>query len=405
MLRTLASSTALVTLLLSSPPTRAALQAEPDPTLEPLIRAGRLELSADEDAFGGPGIAWLAEQGRAARFFVLGESHGNRETPALCRALLPALARAGYGACAIETGPESTRLFIDVLAGGGMQAAEELLLEMPHSLAFLQWRGERELLAAALEHDYAIWGIDQEFIGSARLLLARLQDIALTAQARSLCADAYERAEQGFLVGLETGDRSQGFLSSADADDFAALAAAFADGPPEGQRIVSELAASARVYAHYAAGRYYENNHDRIRLMKRHLVERLDADADQRVLIKLGGAHAGRGYSPYDQLDVGNLAAELAFASGSDSFHLSVFARHSTRAGTRRDFAEGSAHLAPFYAQLEDQPCVFDLRPLRPWASARRESSPTLHSLVFRFDALLLFPDFHGAEALYTLPE
>jgi hypothetical protein len=123
-------------------------------------------------------------------------------------------------------------------------------------------------------------------------------------------------------------------------------------------------------------------------------------------LIKLGSAHAGRGHSPFDQLDVGNLAAELGFAAGSDSFHVFVFGRRSIASdGSANDFAASTAYLKPFYDQLADAPRLFDLRGLRPWASARRESAPELHALIFRFDALLLFPALHAAEELVALPD
>ncbi len=47
---------------------------------------------------------------------------------------------------------------------------------------------------------------------------------------------------------------------------------------------------------------------------------------------------------------------------------------------------------------------VFDLRELRVWASTRRVSDPVLHSLIFRFDAVLLLPAFHPAEDLIQMP-
>ena len=56
--------------------------------------------------------------------------------------------------------------------------------------------------------------------------------------------------------------------------------------------------------------------------------ERLADDPDARVIYKFGAAHTGRGYSPYHQLDLGNQAAELAFAAGGESFHLFVFGRY-----------------------------------------------------------------------------
>ena len=53
----------------------------------------------------GPGADFLVERGRASEFFLLGESHGNVETPRLTSWLMQRLAPAGYSVLAVETGP------------------------------------------------------------------------------------------------------------------------------------------------------------------------------------------------------------------------------------------------------------------------------------------------------------
>lgn len=378
----------------------------PDPAdLAQLVQTAARDLAYEDGAFSGPGYDWLVSEASRAHFTLLGESHGNRETPALTRALLADLRPAGYAAYAIESGPWSTEWFVESARADGEAAIATLTRRYPLSIAFLNWRDEADTVLAALDHDYAVWGIDQEFIACGRLLTRQLVDLAPDDEARTLAQRWNDRAEDGFRTFVEKGDQSQGFMVVVTDPDFDELDRAFTDGPEEARAILSALRASATVYRHYAEGRYFENNRDRIRLMKRTLVDHLDRAGHPRTLIKIGSAHAGRGYSPFDQLDVGNLAAELGFAQGHDSFHVYVFARRSVAAdGSTKDFADGTPELRPFYDQLGDTPRVFDLRPLRAWASAHAERDPELHTLAFRYDAVLLLPELHAAEDLVPLP-
>ena len=72
------------------------------------VAAARSPLSLTEDGLSGDGAEWLLEQAEAARFFLIGESHGNRETCALTDWLLGRCKPLGYDVYATETGPCAT---------------------------------------------------------------------------------------------------------------------------------------------------------------------------------------------------------------------------------------------------------------------------------------------------------
>jgi len=258
-----------------------------------------------------------------------------------------------------------------------------------------------------------VWGLDQEFIGSARFLLAELEAAVEADENAVRQVRAWQdTAREGFAVFAASGDSSRGFLNVIDPVELAAFAGRLPNEARRARRIVEELRQSALVYQHYAAGRYYENNHDRIRLMKRHLAEYLAAagglERAPKVLFKLGSAHAGRGYSPFHQLDVGNAAAELAAARLGDSFHLNVLTVRSVgRDGKEKDWTEEAPYLARFAGHASGSEwSVFDLRALRPYFAAERsrEAHPDLAEIVFRFDALALAPAFSAATPMIPLP-
>lgn len=379
--------------------------------LDRLLAANVLGLTVDGEAISGPGAERLLEDARGSEMVLIGESHGNRETPQLTSGLLAALRPHGYGVLAIETGPLAAELLVDLARDeAGVGAFRFFLEEYPFTFAFFWWREEVEMLRAAVDGGYRVWGLDQEFVGSGRYLLDQLASSLDGAAAEQAAAWA-EQAREGYRRFAEEGDQSAGFLNVVDTAELYRLRDALPESRSRERRILDELAASAIVYQHFGAGRYYLNNRDRIRLMKRHFVEAMSSAGGlqkmPKVLLKFGSAHMGRGYSPFHQLDLGNQAAELSVARGGDSYHLLVLARRSVRGDQSSDWAEQSPYLARLDAHRPEGAWgLFDLAAMRPFfaVKANREAHPDLAETVFRFDALLLAPVFHAADALTPLP-
>lgn len=393
----------------------AAQQAPLDSALAATLEAHRRPLSVEAGVLGGPGAEWLIERAKAARFTLIGESHLNAETPAFTAALLRGLRPLGYTTYVTETGPETTRLLVEALSSDGFEAGEAMLAELPFSLAFLDHREELRTVAEALELGYDVWGVDQEFVGSPRMLLRRLVTIAPDEEARALTEAMLERAMDGFRRFVQDGDRSAAFMVTATEPDLDRLAVAFAgDRDSEATRIVDQLRASWEIYRAYNEQRFYDNNSTRVDLMRRNLLAHMGRAGEQpwsgrRALIKAGSIHAGRGRTPMQVFDLGALAAELSFVSGLESLHIDVLARGSfDEKGAFRDWRERAPDLAPLIDLTpEDGPVVFDLRPLRPLLTQRggkTEAQEELQELVLRFDVVVMFPAFHPADAITPVP-
>ncbi|HPF39777.1 MAG TPA: hypothetical protein P5081_17715 [Phycisphaerae bacterium] len=381
---------------------------EDAPDLRQLIERSRHEATLTADRLRGPGADWLLQRARTSEFTIVGESHGNQETCRFTSWLLRELKGAGYSAYVTETGPCSTALVAETARQSGFEGVSGLIRRTPFSIAFIHLRDEAQLLADAVKLDYACWGIDQEFTGSPRLLLGQLVSQAKSDDAKVIARSALDRANTGFAHFAKTGSKAKAFLSTATPADWKALSTAFATEDESLRDMIDALRASQRIYGLYFRGMYYESNHERVRLMKQTLARNFRDGANPRAVIKIGGAHAGRGYSPFDQLDVGNHIAELAAARGGDSLHICVMARRSVdRDGKATEHDKASN---PIRALLDAAPetgaCVFDLTALRPLLSQppARETHADLHDLAFRFDAILLLPEFHEAESLIPMP-
>lgn len=376
-----------------------AQTSEPDTALASLIRANRHVLILDRD-LGGPGAGFLDAHAAESDFVLVGESHGNRETPRIVDHLRNRLQGQGYGVFAVETGPVVTAAMVERLRSpNGVAALTEFARRYPFGFPFFQWREEAELLHRTVMDGWQVWGLDQEFVGGARFILDRLRELASRERAREVIATWRRHAERGYEAYVEGGDTDQAFMMTATAETFRELRAAFAEGPAEAMWMLDELEESAAVYQLYSSGQNYESNHRRIRLLKRHLADSLSAyrarvGRDAKVLLKFGSVHMGRGYSPLNQLDLGNQAAELGFARGRESFHLTIMAgTYETRTGRDVAALDQAPYLAPLLDVLdEDEWVVIDLSALRPYLHRRqnRQRHQDLTQLVFRYDAAIV---------------
>ncbi|MDX1503099.1 MAG: hypothetical protein R3325_12135 [Thermoanaerobaculia bacterium] len=406
--------TAVLTLLLLAFPAAGRSEEEPaaaDP-LDALIEQNTHRLEWRDDGPSGPGWERIVSEGRAAEFFLIGESHGNRETPRLTVALAKALRPAGYSALGVEVGPITARRLVELCRSGeGVEAFRAFLEEFAFSFPYFWWREEAEMLCRILDEGYEVWGLDQEFIGSARFLLGDLRALVEDPDHRAQ-VDAWLAEADAARAAAEEGGKMDGlFIQTVDPEALRAFADRLPAEAERAREIARELAATAVVYQHYGAQRYFENNRDRVRLIKRYFRQALAGSAagdGAKAIIKMGSVHSGRGRSPMMQLDIGNTASELAALRGGDSFHLVFFTRRSVAAdGSESDWAEEAPALAMLDAHRpEGAWALFDLRPLRSHfaSSKRREQNPDLADYVFRYDALLLADRFHAAETLVPLP-
>jgi uncharacterized protein YukE len=405
-LRTVKAILALVAVLVSVGVPLARAEFADD--LRAAVASHRRPFSIDNGSLNGSGGDWLLERARKARFTLLGEQHHNVETPQLTGALLKGLKAAGYSTYVLESGPVTMRLVVDAVRDGGLSAAETLLTEFPFSVAFLDVPDELRVARDALAMGYAVWGIDQEFIGAAPLLLHRLAELAKSDASRELARSMFDRARDATERFKAAGDYSALFMISATTEDFERLASSFADEASEAGDIIDQLRRSAAAYRAHYQGRSYDNNAARADLMKRNLLDHMRRAGEtvlsqRKVLFKAGATHMGRGRNPQHAYDVGNFAAELAVATGAESFHIWVLDAASAEDGVVSDDSQA----LPIFALPAKGPAVFDLAPLRPLVIQNPDlpdQYETLRERMLRYDALVVFPRLHPTNRILPMP-
>ncbi len=376
---------------------RPALSAEAMAT-DALLASLTMPLRIEGRSLEGPGADWLLAQAAAADFFLLGEQHTTAEIGRLSAGLFERLAPAGYSVAAIEVGPWSTRRMESMLRDG--EDFERYLAEPAHRTVFPFYvlREDAEFLRAVIARsprkDDVLWGLDQEFVGAAPVLLDELERLATSAEQRALLRPL--RAASGTdRMALATGSDAP----------WQSLHEAFA-GNAAAQAIIADILVSRRIYAPYMerGGSYFLANDERERYMKTQLATRLDQSTGPRgewpkVFLKAGAYHLAYGHSPTGVLSLGTFVREYAHARGRTVFsvHVDCLGGESTDVFAGGTAPCKSAYLgpdSPLWKLVDVQkPTLIDLRSLRAKRSAWRDWDEQSKSLILAYDAYLALPN------------
>jgi hypothetical protein len=321
----------------------------PNPTLEQALLQARTSLVLNNGKFSGPGAQVLDNAIQQSRFVLLGEDHITREIPQVAAAICDLMQPDAY---AVEAGPYAARFVNSLLANPNripLMAARENAY--PNNMAFLDIREENDLAAqcAASSHNphFALWGLDQEFVGAAPTLL---ESMAATnpgplSRAAIAAAQTENRAATARVIGMgdfnqlalatDTGTFNQLFLTASTDSGIQALQSAIeADGTPATRDLLHEFTLSRTIFRLYPEN-FPESNLLRSQLLKQHLLDDYLSFKQQtpspHILFKFGFNHTGRGFDPAQQLNIGGFVAELATAEQTQSLHLLIVGARGMR--------------------------------------------------------------------------
>jgi hypothetical protein len=272
---------------------------------------------------GGDGAAVLRDEIGRAQFILWGEDHGFADSAIVLRAVAHDARPFGFKYHVVEVGPLSTGMIADTLAQGGEAGLHKLVHEVPLGIPFLSLKDDAALAEDFLGRDANgtpyLWGVDQEFIGSPPFHLKRLVAIA---------PDEAARAAASKLLGEErdaaaTAAQDKFLLARFKDADFDALAAQF-KGVAEAQAIIAELKESAAVYQLWMSGHNYENNARRARLLAKNFLGRYraSAQAEPKIVFKMGLEHMALGTTTINTVDLGTLASETARLDGKTALRI-----------------------------------------------------------------------------------
>lgn len=410
-LTTLAAAPAMAE---TPPPAPApAPAAPPRPPLADRLAARaaehRLPVTFADGRASGPGVDRLIEEGKAARFFLLGEEHGLAQVPALTATVLPALKSAGYSRLGLEVSPPAT-LALDAAAVGGLDALRAFNA-VGRGVAFYGMSDEARMLAdmrAAFPGKAPLlFGLDYEILAD-RLLIEMLRTRAPASAMPAL--DGLDAASKAGWAKYETTRNLPDILTfSGDPALVRAVRAGWPKPDPFSAQILDTLEATLTVNQHEMSARYFQSNDSRAQFNRANWVRFWSVEGARktppRCFLKFGAGHMVRGRSMTEVYDLGSLVSETAALRGETSFHLLVIplngkqayldARTLTYAQTDVGTVEEMALEPIARAALPDSSTLIDLRPLRQLMSANttRTADPRLSRVVHGYDMVLFVRD------------
>lgn len=389
----------------------------PEQVLSELLTSHRSELTLTADGLGGAGAKALLDRARTAQFILIGEDHGFAEVPEFVLALRQSLGRDTPQNLVLEIGPYSAQR---AAIAAREESLSALSRDYPAAMPFLNLR-EDGAMASAWQHGdkrERLWGLDQEFLFSGRLILERLHALATTEAAKKAVADALARNARADAEALAQHDTAPTLLLQWQDADFAQLRTALNPRPgSEAARLIDELDESAQIYRGQQTDGY-ASNHQRAQLMKRHFMDYYRAaqkagEAVPRALFRFGANHMIRGISPTNLFDIGNFASEFAASNGRTSLHVLVLVGAGSANRWLPFVADAGLKTQPYDARAEmgdfgvmpfierARPSgwtVFDVDALRRQRKARQSAGAAFEKIVFGFDYVVVVAQGRAAK-------
>jgi hypothetical protein len=398
-------------------------ESRPKPSLEQALTQARSALVVAEGGFSGDGAAVLGNAVKESRYVLLGEDHFSREIPNFTSALCTLMKPDAY---AVESGPDAAGFVTGLLnSATRKQRMAERMQAHPNNMAFLDGVEENDTAAhcAAVSKNpgFKIWGLDQEFVGSAGTLLEAMQATKPGTKTRAVIAEMLKADKLAESQALENGDPGKLFLLSASTADLKPLVDAVeADGNAGTRALLEEMLASNAIYRLNAEGSP-DSNRVRAELFKQHFLAENAAIrkiiAEPRVLFKFGDNHSGKGFSPLQVRDIGNFVAEFADGEKAHSLHIMIFGvkgEHGAFGGFAKPLKPESFAIMDYPEYKWMEPAV---KNLLPQAGQGDDTTLTLYDLrklrfrgidmpadwkriVFSYDLMVLIPELTAASLI-----
>lgn len=309
--------------------TAQTAQTAPTPPFAERVTQAETVLRWGPAGLDGPGASTLAGAVDGARYVLVGEAHFSVEIPRFTVALCRIMARNGLAAMAVETGPEAARIVgADLRRPDRTARLSAFMRAHPDAIAFQNNAAENDMAAACAREAgpaFQLWGLDQEFFGSAGFLLDAMAAASPGPAARAAIDRLRTLERAGVAEALASGSPGKFLIYTVTDEQMATARAAIArDGGRRAQRLFEALSETRAIFLASASG-IGDPNGRRGRLIKRTLAEYLaQAPAGSRVLMKFGDVHTVKGINSLRQRDLGNFVAERADGEGASSLHIQV---------------------------------------------------------------------------------
>jgi hypothetical protein len=224
------------------------------------LQKNRAAIAVQNGKLGGPGAEILRPALADAQFVALGEDHGIQQIPEFAAALCAELAPHGFHHLGLEIGPYvAPELEKFARNADGAKLFAEFEKKYPETIAFYNWREEFAMLQhcekTAAPADMAIWGMDQELMGSAGYLLEKILGTNPGPEAKAAVDALLKEDEKDHAAAAKSGNPGELFMMAAKQENLDhARDLLKKQGNAEAQNIFDALLVSRDIYEKNISG-------------------------------------------------------------------------------------------------------------------------------------------------------
>ena len=373
----------------------------------------------EDGRMSGSGTPILQSAISGAQFVMIGEDHGIAQIPQFVGSVCDLVGPEGFHTMAVETGPlAAAELQQWVTHDDGRTRVAEFEKKFPESLAFYNFQEEYDLLAhcarSAQGGAFHIFGLDQELMGAAGLILTRILETHPGKDAADAAQALLRKNDEAHVAAVKSGSPGDIYMMNASDPDLNHLKDLLQkEGNARSQALIDALIESREIYQKNMTGAGAESNRQRALLMKENFVAdynqatRSDGKAP-KTLFKFGAWHMYKGINPLHNNDMGNFVTELADGQQTRSVHILIIAVKGSQlrfAGIGRPYQPAELNLAtdkdsdflflkPMFDNLQpDGWTMFDLRGMRKAFHSLEPVDKEMERLIFGYDLLVLVPN------------
>lgn len=356
----------------------------------------------NNDNIVGIGAKILENKISESQFLLLGEQHYSPEISEFTNAILPKLKHYNFKYFAVEVGPNSAKKMVTVIK------EQKSLFEFNTDfysnykdipIPFFDGKKDELFLKTAINENFKIWGIDQEFLSSQLFLIDEIYNLS---DKKHSVKPYYDTAKQFLIEEFKKDKKNKNYPMFTNLLESPILKSFFEKCKNEQQnKIITDLITSWNIYALNQTKKYSENNFTRMKYMKRKFGENykvaLKTDSLPKVFVKMGSMHLARGKNWLRIYDLGNMIKELSYLNGTQSTSINCFARYSKDIdGTIYDYLDeedGKAYQPILELAKKDKWVLIETKPILEFSKKKKiELNPDLKILISGFDFILFSP-------------
>lgn len=366
------------------------------------LKENTFYFNVSESNIEGNGADILLKSIVESQFFILGEEHYSAKISEFTNAIIPFLAKQDYKNFVAEIGSNSATKITNLINNNGSlynfnTEIYQLTGEIP--IPFFDGKEDEMFLKNALNNNFKIWGIDQEYFTSQVFLIDEIYTLStnkLELQSTYKQVKDYfiketikgvENEKYNLFTALLNSTLVEHFFQKTDTSNLKV------------QKIITDLKQSWKVYQLREIKDYYSSLHKRLEIMQKNFrdyySEAKKVEYLPKAIIKIGGKHASKGRSLDNIFDIGNFVMEIANFNGKKSTTVLMFSSAYLNKNGSEDnniSKEDEIFLRPLINKANGKWTLINLKNIEAYSWKNKIEFNSLKDYMYRFDYLIITP-------------